>query len=302
MIEIISLINARYLCGGDSIKQLRQVSWKHFFMLDALPNRDVLKLFNRLKEYSRLVINSDYTLVDERSLLAVHGILNEDAISAIRNSQNLVGSSHAQIAIFVPPPPDQVRGLLDNYFFATVRSTNSLCIEEVIQIYSNFLKIHPFSDGNGRVARVIFDCLLRKCRPDILVSPLLYRLYHNDLYRDYVKFVGDDYSYTQYTSLPFWKEAIKYAEISSAKCKAVMAASLNRSASNVIAFTAFEYSLLNQTKIFPIVRLEKARFNARAAFRSDSLSLYYEENDFVYVINKKTFKLWLDLEKEILPN
>ena len=91
-----------------------------------------------------------------------------------RTTQNWIGPKGTPIerANFVPPPPEALAGLLDAW-------EKYLHAEDVLPplikcalIHYQFETIHPFSDGNGRVGRLLMPLFLitREC----LSQPLLY--------------------------------------------------------------------------------------------------------------------------------
>lgn len=56
------------------------------------------------------------------------------------------------------PHPNQVRELIKDFVDASYLRPQSL--EDVARIHYNFVKIHPFVDGNGRIARLLMNIWL----------------------------------------------------------------------------------------------------------------------------------------------
>ncbi|MGD9723829.1 MAG: Fic family protein [Pirellulales bacterium] len=76
-------------------------------------------------------------------------------------------------ARYVPPPPDLVEGLmsdLEKYIHSEVKYHPSLV--RIALIHYQFEAIHPFSDGNGRIGRLLISLLLAAW--EMLPQPLLY--------------------------------------------------------------------------------------------------------------------------------
>lgn len=72
----------------------------------------------------------------------------------LRSGFTWVGGPHPQVAWLVPPPPEMIRELLsDLAVFLKVRSFSTL--GEILVLAYQLIHIHPFSDGNGRVARCL---------------------------------------------------------------------------------------------------------------------------------------------------
>lgn len=64
------------------------------------------------------------------------------------------------VAVYLPPPPTQVRGLLDE-LFQYVNEQNDFPLVTAVITHLIFEKIHPFLDGNGRVGRVLIPAVLK---------------------------------------------------------------------------------------------------------------------------------------------
>lgn len=67
--------------------------------------------------------------------------------------------------------PDRVRERMASLIKAYNRIEN-VTIEDIIQFHSDFEKIHPFQDGNGRVGRIIMfkECLRHGITPFIILD------------------------------------------------------------------------------------------------------------------------------------
>ncbi len=129
---------------------------------------------SRLKEFQMLV----------RLIKEIHSILlnetggHEKTPGEFRATQNWIGppSSIIETAAYVPPPKDEIGGLmadLEKYMYYGGRITP---LEKIAMIHYQFETIHPFLDGNGRIGRLLitFYLLWKK----ILASPVLYLSYY----------------------------------------------------------------------------------------------------------------------------
>lgn len=91
----------------------------------------------------------------------------------LRRSQNWIGGTRPGNAVFVPPPADQVPGLLadlERYIHAPDGDLPPLV--KVALVHAQFETIHPFLDGNGRMGRLLIAALLEHW--GLLPEPLMY--------------------------------------------------------------------------------------------------------------------------------
>jgi Fic family protein len=120
----------------------------------------------------------------------------DKAPGRVRRVQNWVGGSRPGNAIFVPPPPLALPGLLghlERYLHAE-DELPKLVRAGIIHV--QFETIHPFLDGNGRVGRLLIGLLLGHW--GLLHQPLLYlslffKRHRPEYYRrlDAVRTAGD---------------------------------------------------------------------------------------------------------------
>jgi Fic family protein len=92
----------------------------------------------------------------------------------LRTTQNWIGapSSTIETADFVPPPPEELPGLLRDWeHFANEDAEMPLLIQNAL-LHSQFETIHPFLDGNGRLGRLLLVFFL--VSRGRLPAPLLY--------------------------------------------------------------------------------------------------------------------------------
>ena len=88
-----------------------------------------------------------------------------------RRIQNWIGGASAATARFVPPPPNELPKLLDQWERFLHNEDHPPIIQAAL-IHYQFEAIHPFIDGNGRVGRLLITLFL--IQRGILPSPLLY--------------------------------------------------------------------------------------------------------------------------------
>lgn len=81
----------------------------------------------------------------------------------LRTEQSWIGgaASNPRNAEFVPPPPEEVRPLLEDLCRFLAREDLSPLLQAAIA-HAQFETIHPFADGNGRVGRCLIHIVLRR--------------------------------------------------------------------------------------------------------------------------------------------
>jgi Fic family protein len=146
---------------------------------------DVEEVTNYLRAW-RLVrdnLRSEAGLpISVRLLCDAHRLLLDGARGAgkqpgeLRRSQNWIGGARPSRAVFVPPPPDQVPGLLadlERFIHESARALPLLPpLARVALVHAQFETIHPFLDGNGRIGRLLIAALLEQW--GLLPEPLVY--------------------------------------------------------------------------------------------------------------------------------
>jgi Fic family protein len=92
---------------------------------------------------------------------------------ALRRSQNWIGGTRPGNAVFVPPPPEKVAGLLaDLERFIHHRDPKLPALVRIALAHVQFETIHPFLDGNGRIGRLLIAALMEHW--GLLPEPLMY--------------------------------------------------------------------------------------------------------------------------------
>lgn len=77
-----------------------------------------------------------------------------------RESQNWIGGTTPTNAIFVPPPPTDMKRALDDFEKFLHAKDDLLPLIKAGLIHAQFETIHPFLDGNGRTGRLLITFFL----------------------------------------------------------------------------------------------------------------------------------------------
>lgn len=92
----------------------------------------------------------------------------------LRDRQVMIDSPDRdlELARFVPPPPLDVRPLVDDLFTFMNAAQDLPALIKIACIHYQFESIHPFEDGNGRIGRLMIPLMLRQW--GLLEHPILY--------------------------------------------------------------------------------------------------------------------------------
>jgi Fic family protein len=108
----------------------------------------------------------------------------------LRKSQNWIGGTRPGNAVFVPPPADEVPGLLANLEQFIHKEDDGLPpLVNIALAHAQFETIHPFLDGNGRIGRLLIAALMEYF--NLLPEPLMYlSAYLKEHQMEYYRLLG----------------------------------------------------------------------------------------------------------------
>lgn len=113
-------------------------------------------------------------LMKEVHKVLLQGVRGENKLPGeFRRSQNWIGGSSIQDAVFIPPLHSEVNSLMSD--LETFLNRDDLSTPPLIRIaiaHYQFETIHPFLDGNGRLGRLLIPLYLMA--QGILNHPILY--------------------------------------------------------------------------------------------------------------------------------
>lgn len=156
--------------------EARQLSLPTFD--SSKPEEDAREVLNYVKalEHGLERLNTlpiSLRLLREMHALLLKGVRGERAYPGeFRTSQNWIGGATINSAEFVPPPPTEIHGLLDNLEKYIHLPHDYPPLVRLAIIHQQFETIHPFVDGNGRAGRLLISLLLSYW--NLLPLPLLY--------------------------------------------------------------------------------------------------------------------------------
>ena len=125
------------------------------------PEKEIQEVKNAYEAYSKIKEMNPYSIND---LKKIHGIMTYLTVSEsgkFRSGNEGVFDENGN-CIHICPPPDKVNGLMTALFDWLKENKDSIHPLILSSIFHyEFVFIHPFSDGNGRVGRalLVYSCL-----------------------------------------------------------------------------------------------------------------------------------------------
>jgi Fic family protein len=147
----------RLLAGAKIVGRERDIQ-------EVLNYRNVLKF---IEDYDKNDITEE--TLKHLHEMTVHRILPDDAIGAYRKTQVVVKNSQTGEVTFRPPPAIEIPFLVASF----LQWLNGTSVDDVHTVLKagiaqyEVVRIHPFLDGNGRVARAVATLVLFKAGYDI---------------------------------------------------------------------------------------------------------------------------------------
>lgn len=152
-------IGGRRLLRADAARRLGETS-RDVTAVEVLGNIDAMAWgVEAIGEGDAITL--DVVLEVHRRLVA--GTSLEPHGGRFRTVQNWIGGSgyNPCSAAFVPPPPEEVAGLMDD--LCEFSNDDSLPpLAQAAIAHAQFETIHPFIDGNGRTGRALLHLVLRR--------------------------------------------------------------------------------------------------------------------------------------------
>jgi len=150
----------------------------------TLPNKDLkehLEAKNHQLALKYLFDNINYSFkINENFILKLHEILIrgilEDAGRYRNHAVRIIGAN-------VPPANFLKISVLMNKLIKDINKTRKDTIKHISQMHSRFEQIHPFSDGNGRIGRILIHAMLLKKK----IAPAVIKQKRKNLYYKYLR-------------------------------------------------------------------------------------------------------------------
>lgn len=136
------------------------------------PSKDIIEIKNAIEAYDVAFTKDPFI---EKNLKNVHSVMTKDVEKTpgkYRTGSEGVIDGNGNV-IFLAPPGSMVPELMSNLFYWTksnFNAVNTLILSSVF--HYEFVFIHPFGDGNGRMARLWQNLILSKWKPIFEYIPI----------------------------------------------------------------------------------------------------------------------------------
>ncbi len=141
------------LLGKDVMARPRDIQ-------EVINYRKVIELID--DEVSRKIENITEPLIKKVHRIIVNKVLGEDVAGEYRTKQVVVKDSQTGLVTFTPPSAVEVPFLMREFVYWLNRDSTAE-IHPVLKAgiaHHELVRIHPFVDGNGRVARVLATLIM----------------------------------------------------------------------------------------------------------------------------------------------
>lgn len=140
------------------------------------PQKEIQEVKNAYRAYNEIGRIDPFSLDELKRLHGIMTYLTVEESGAFRRGEE--GVFDGDRCIFMAPPARRVSGLMQDLFCWMKQAktdVHPLILSSVF--HYEFVFIHPFADGNGRMARLWQTCLLSKWNPIFQYLPIESRIH-----------------------------------------------------------------------------------------------------------------------------
>lgn len=127
---------------------------------EVLNYRKVMEKIGEFGAKENVVLDEE--LIKKLHNMTVDKILSDENVGVYRKSPVVIRNSRDGEVVFTPPSAEVVAAQMED-FIAFLQSTSNQDIHPILKsgvVHYEFVRIHPFADGNGRVARALSTLIL----------------------------------------------------------------------------------------------------------------------------------------------
>lgn len=167
--------------------------------INGKPMKDHLETLGHAAAFDVLLTFAKQETFTEEDIKTLHRLfyskIDDTQAGCYRTKQVIVTGADIDF-----PKPDEIDGKMDNLIKDLAELKQSLHpVEYAAMVHALFVNIHPFIDGNGRVARLLMNLALLQAGYNITIIPpavradyirALQHSNHND-YKPFVNFISE---------------------------------------------------------------------------------------------------------------
>ena len=134
------------------------------------PQKEIQEVKNAYEAYNMI---DKLNYVSQKDLLKAHGVMTylvDDESGKYRNHPE--GVFDGERVIFIAPPSDMIHTLMNDLFDWLENDLETPILIKSCIFHYEFIFIHPFGDGNGRMARLWQNLILSKWKPLFEYMPI----------------------------------------------------------------------------------------------------------------------------------
>ena len=142
---------------------------------DLIKLDDLIETKNHFKLFDYMLDNVD-NLLSKEMIIEMNKILKSNTsdeenprynIGGFKTIPNMIGLINPINTVSPENIEEEIEKLLNEYNFK-----NNITLEDILDFHYKFERIHPFTDGNGRVGRIIMfkECLRNNIMPFIVLD------------------------------------------------------------------------------------------------------------------------------------
>lgn len=128
---------------------LEQEVMRDISVRELFEAKNLARVTEYLEARPELELNTENILLLHRMLIG--GI--DDSIAGRYRGKG----EYVRVGNFIAPPPEQVEQLIDQLLDEYKSSHDRYFLDNTAYFHSEFERIHPFNDGNGRIGRVLIN-------------------------------------------------------------------------------------------------------------------------------------------------
>ncbi|MEZ4754264.1 MAG: Fic family protein [Bdellovibrionota bacterium] len=185
------------------------------------PEEEVLGYKNALNWIHENAVSVE---INPDTIKKIHQLAQEGAISdagawKVKNNEIIEIHTDGNVTVrFVPPEPKDVSKLIQDLCFAYNEAINKKRLPELLLVASfvfDFLCIHPFRDGNGRVSRLLTQLLLCQQGYNLGRYISIEKIIEDtkESYYQTLKESSKSWHTSEHSLIPFWKYFVETLKV-----------------------------------------------------------------------------------------